>query len=91
MLIKFLGSLGGFNSRTREGCDSFALSPEGISKLFQFTHPGGVRRLFFSVMRLATLFQFTHPGGVRPFHRIYDGKHLRFQFTHPGGVRRHNR
>ena len=33
-----------FNSRTREGCDSVPKSSEGTTPVFQFTHPGGVRR-----------------------------------------------
>ena len=32
----------GFNSRTREGCDTAAMSVVGIRQ-FQFTHPRGVR------------------------------------------------
>ena len=33
-----------FNSRTREGCDSFYPSYKSFGNRFQFTHPGGVRR-----------------------------------------------
>ena len=34
-----------FNSRTREGCDVVSLLPHLGTGAFQFTHPGGVRRL----------------------------------------------
>ena len=33
-----------FNSRTREGCDPLRLSVDTSLGVFQFTHPGGVRR-----------------------------------------------
>ena len=33
-----------FNSRTREGCDLIVATPNLSHCLFQFTHPGGVRR-----------------------------------------------
>ena len=34
--------------------------------MFQFTHPGGVRRRCLSLCRgVVNEFQFTHPGGVR--------------------------
>ena len=35
---------GSFNSRTREGCDPRPFVRHSIIILFQFTHPGGVRR-----------------------------------------------
>ena len=33
--------------------------------LFQFTHPGGVRRRIVVILEVVCVFQFTHPGGVR--------------------------
>ena len=39
-----LRSACGFNSRTREGCDVVARYVFDYVPLFQFTHPGGVRR-----------------------------------------------
>ena len=38
---------------------------------FQFTHPGGVRRLTTLILSEIKLFQFTHPGGVRRTNRLY--------------------
>ena len=32
---------------------------------FQFTHPGGVRRILLALVFTERVFQFTHPGGVR--------------------------
>ena len=37
------GDQGGFNSRTREGCDALLPSRSRGLRLFQFTHPRGVR------------------------------------------------
>ena len=36
-------------------------------KMFQFTHPRGVRLRLMISAGLTLLFQFTHPRGVRPF------------------------
>ena len=38
---------------------------ENLAQKFQFTHPGGVRRLLRPLALRRTRFQFTHPGGVR--------------------------
>ena len=38
---------GGFNSRTRVGCDTSACCSFGVAFLFQFTHPRGVRHRWF--------------------------------------------
>ena len=54
-----------FNSRTREGCDACASCRPLQGTLFQFTHPGGVRRSPRKRGGLIGRFQFTHPGGVR--------------------------
>ena len=44
-LIRFFGHVvrGGFNSRTREGCDGWYGAQACGAPQFQFTHPGGVR------------------------------------------------
>ena len=76
-----------FNSRTREGCDSGGKAPAYASTSFQFTHPGGVRRLRSSTRSPITSFQFTHPGGVRRSTHNSSFSLYAFQFTHPGGVR----
>ena len=54
-----------FNSRTREGCDDKGKVDDMASGLFQFTHPGGVRRKALLSVLCLLVFQFTHPGGVR--------------------------
>ena len=79
-----------FNSRTREGCDFAHAVLRASLRLFQFTHPGGVRRYKLKDGVRDLEFQFTHPGGVRR----YSGspiprRQTSFQFTHPGGVRLH--
>ena len=56
---------GGFNSRTREGCDKYTLPPSVPLKGFQFTHPRGVRLEELHKKTGLKLFQFTHPRGVR--------------------------
>ena len=54
-----------FNSRTREGCDVLPLSLLPPPRVFQFTHPGGVRLSHTLSLFAFIVFQFTHPGGVR--------------------------
>ena len=55
-----------FNSRTHAGCDLRLSRPCWSHHLFQFTHPRGVRHLFFGCLDTLNKFQFTHPRGVRP-------------------------
>ena len=54
-----------FNSRTHEGCDKAWIPTEAARKVFQFTHPRGVRQDPNGLVLKATTFQFTHPRGVR--------------------------
>ena len=54
-----------FNSRTREGCDRRSVMNITGIKLFQFTHPRGVRPKLLGIRRARVEFQFTHPRGVR--------------------------
>ena len=85
----YLYLYGCFNSRTREGCDVSFLRSEYRRPVFQFTHPGGVRRARGVLLCLACVqFQFTHPGGVRHLDTRLIRSQGTFQFTHPGGVRR---
>ena len=78
----------GFNPRTPVGCDLdtlFSISPFG--RMFQSTHPCGVRRFRKSLKPLACLFQSTHPCGVRLKECWKQKSFPRFQSTHPCGVR----
>ena len=77
----------GFNSRTREGCDTLHNATAFDVLKFQFTHPGGVRLFSFALLFTRGMFQFTHPGGVRHDRLAMARLLRRFQFTHPGGVR----
>ena len=79
-----------FNSRTREGCDTLPKLEALAFSAFQFTHPGGVRRLVKGECFNDLLFQFTHPGGVRLKAQEVASMLSLFQFTHPGGVRHPN-
>ncbi len=57
---------GGFNPRTRVGCDWWGMEDGPSVKVFQSTHPRGVRRPRRAASRrLPKLFQSTHPRGVR--------------------------
>ena len=88
----YLYLYGCFNSRTREGCDVSFLRSEYRRPVFQFTHPGGVRRARGVLLCLACVqFQFTHPGGVRHLDTRLIRSQGTFQFTHPGGVRRYTK
>ena len=59
----------GFNPRTHTGCDNPCCLLFGPLRLFQSTHPHGVRRAVGVGSRLKFMFQSTHPHGVR--HRAY--------------------
>ena len=76
-----------FNSRTREGCDAYPCTTEEWNKLFQFTHPRGVRLNGFKDEDFLETFQFTHPRGVRRAKGESEAFIQEFQFTHPRGVR----
>ena len=51
-----------FNSRTREGCDGATTSLLEINLTFQFTHPGGVRRVLSSEVSNAEKVSIHAPG-----------------------------
>ena len=80
---------GGFNSRTREGCDTFYPSYKSFGNKFQFTHPGGVRLddSRGSALRAYSFNSRTREGCDRKVVE-FAKTNLQFQFTHPGGVRR---
>ena len=67
-----------FNSRTREGCDIDRRGAGMYKGEFQFTHPGGVRRMSAFLCTTTRGFQFTHPGGVRPSSCAIAGRASRF-------------
>ena len=77
----------GFNSRTREGCDTNTGSNNVTSWEFQFTHPRGVRPVLEVRPPTTSEFQFTHPRGVRRALLYLESVDIKFQFTHPRGVR----
>ena len=79
--------LGGFNSRTREGCDSSFRSMSRLANVFQFTHPGGVRHQERPHISRYILVSIHAPGRGATFSRALCQPCPRFQFTHPGGVR----
>ena len=51
-----------FNSRTREGCDQELQQEFGRIGKFQFTHPGGVRRVRLSLGRRCVVVSIHAPG-----------------------------
>ena len=56
-----------FNPRTHEGCDNIIRIQSSDRRLFQSTHPRGVRRTSNDpLLAPSTSFQSTHPRGVRP-------------------------
>ena len=54
-----------FNPRTHMGCDFITEIRTLNKRLFQSTHPHGVRQTYGYLPRFAELFQSTHPHGVR--------------------------
>ena len=58
-------SLSDFNPRTRMGCDVLKCKTVIGVKVFQSTHPYGVRQADNNSILTAAIFQSTHPYGVR--------------------------
>ena len=56
-------------------------------RVFQSTHPHGVRPTFVALSGNPGLFQSTHPHGVRLSSCCSDRFYSKFQSTHPHGVR----
>ena len=54
-----------FNPRTHMGCDSCAPGASRCSRMFQSTHPHGVRPVDGGPLVFNFKFQSTHPHGVR--------------------------
>jgi len=61
-----------------------------VTRLFQSTHPCGVRPKIRDINRNQNRFQSTHPCGVRLALKLYPVLKMLFQSTHPCGVRLHN-
>ena len=81
-------SYGGFNPRTRVGCDVTASTLLPSEWQFQSTHPRGVRRdPFVKDFTGRSWFQSTHPRGVRLYVILVGCSVTKFQSTHPRGVR----
>ena len=78
----------GFNSRTREGCDTFNGKITAVVAGFNSRTREGCDGKPYSIRSVGDLFQFTHPGGVRLHCTASPQGWGVFQFTHPGGVRR---
>ena len=57
-----------FNPRTPVGCDPRAFRPRIRCRIFQSTHPSGVRQDGCPITRTHMIFQSTHPSGVRRSH-----------------------
>ena len=56
--------------------------------MFQFTHPGGVRRKIISAISFTLWVSIHAPGRGATLSWIVSSPSDLFQFTHPGGVRR---
>ena len=77
----------GFNSRTREGCDTLIKCSQYATPCFNSRTREGCDDAWCLWCYSCRWFQFTHPGGVRLVpDSDYSGVGM-FQFTHPGGVR----
>ena len=76
-----------FNPRTRMGCDSSTGGVNYITKIFQSTHPYGVRHERTTPVLWCKQFQSTHPYGVRQLSVYIEEQRELFQSTHPYGVR----
>ena len=76
-----------FNPRTREGCDVAQPTSRENRRMFQSTHPRGVRRIDVIGYIILSKFQSTHPRGVRLQAKSPKVDIGKFQSTHPRGVR----
>ena len=74
-----------FNPRTHTGCDLMRLATAMGEKVFQSTHPHGVRLSGLKGAIVRTQFQSTHPHGVRQ-HRLrpFSGRVCFNPRTHTG-------
>ena len=77
-----------FNSRTREGCDTARTGVALYGKLFQFTHPRGVRRPASCRSPAWRRFNSRTREGCDICEETPSATLREFQFTHPRGVRR---
>ena len=78
--------MGSFNSRAREGRDSYQFFLCLFSE-FQFTRPRGARREAHAAKVAAGKFQFTRPRGARQASGDGTVELRMFQFTRPRGAR----
>ena len=77
-----------FNPRAHTGCDRPPGCITPSKKMFQSTHPHGVRLIIRRGSSKRFKFQSTHPHGVRPAPLNTAAFARMFQSTHPHGVRR---
>ena len=68
--LRIRSSTSSFNSRTREGCDGTISADFSSSRMFQFTHPGGVRLVLRGFQSLISQVSIHAPGrGATPCSR----------------------
>ena len=82
-----IGSLFGFNPRTRAGCDIGIFRPESNLDVFQSTHPRGVRLLIIGGMKSILCFNPRTRAGCDYYGSVDYAEGIEFQSTHPRGVR----
>ena len=84
--------IGGFNPRTRVGCDAAAAPTVLTAGKFQSTHPRGVRRGIAALALRDSIVSIHAPAWGATFGRQIGAKlEKRFQSTHPRGVRQINK
>ena len=77
-----------FNPRTRMGCDKLAHHKTYLTKVFQSTHPHGVRHAGGGACHMGLLISIHAPAWGATFQRLRSASTFPgFQSTHPHGVR----
>ena len=81
--------IGGFNPRTRVGCDGNSILAAAPSNMFQSTHPRGVRRRGAPGAGVHLGFNPRTRVGCDTIKFVTEALEGRFQSTHPRGVRQY--
>ena len=76
-----------FNPRTPVGCDGKPGKSRKAPKIFQSTHPSGVRRTISQDTARVTYFNPRTPVGCDDNTQNHHSSQQKFQSTHPSGVR----
>ena len=87
IILRQQSKLISFNPRTHAGCDMAVSRWLSTARLFQSTHPRGVRHHLFGTLLNRPSFNPRTHAGCDPLETIFATPKRMFQSTHPRGVR----